>query len=108
MSITVPGGESLPISSLINPTPGGIASRILGKTKGGSLTLFAFDEGQDLSEHTAPFDAFIIVLDGTFRVVVGGQATTADAGTLVRLPASVPHAVEAMSAARMMLVMLRE
>ena len=108
MATALAAGEALPIDSLITPTPGGIASRILGKSKGGTLTLFAFDQGQDLSEHTAPFEAFLIVLDGEFRVVVGGEPVTAAAGTIVRLPASVPHAVEALSASRMMLVMLRE
>ena len=108
MATVLAAGEALPIDSLIALTPDGIASRILGKSKGGTLTLFAFDQGQSLSEHTAPFEAFVIVLDGQFRIVVEGRPAIAGAGTIVRLPASVPHAVDALTASRMMLVMLRE
>lgn len=86
----------------------GIASRVLAKTAGGNVTLFAFDTGEGLSEHTAPFDALVYVLEGSLGLVVGGQAVTAPAGTIVRLPAHVPHAVDAQLPARMLLIMLRE
>ena len=105
---TINPAEVLRLAELITPTPHGIASRILAKNNGGSLTLFAFDAGQGLAEHTAPFDAIVMVLDGTFRLTIGGQAVTAPAGTVVRMPANVAHAVDAPEAARMVLTMLRE
>ena len=60
----LPPGEALTLESLITPTPQGIASRILGKAAGGNMTLFAFDEGQGLTEHSSPYDAFVLVLEG--------------------------------------------
>ncbi len=100
--------EALALNALITPTPDGIASRILGKTSGGNLTLFAFDAGQGLSEHTSPFDAFVIVLEGMCTLTIGGTAVRAVPGTIVRMPADVPHALEAVEASRLLLVMLRE
>lgn len=105
---TIPAAEALLLSDLVTPTDKGIASRILAKSGGGSLTLFAFDEGQGLSEHTAPFDALVLVLDGTLKLTVGGTPVEATPGTVVRMPADVPHAVDAVSRSRMLLVMLRE
>lgn len=107
-SIALPAGEAQSLESLIAPTPGGIASRVLAKAAGGSVTLFAFDAGQGLSEHTSPFDALVIVLDGTLGITIAGASVDAMAGTIVRLPAGVPHAVDARAAARMLLVMLRD
>lgn len=101
-------GEALRLEELISPAPHGIASRVLAKTGGGSLTLFAFDAGEGLSEHTAPFDALVIVLDGSLSLTIGGSAVTAAPGTIVRMPANIPHAVDAREASRMLLVMLRE
>ena len=105
---TIPASAALPLESLIAFTDGGIASRVLAKNGGGTLTLFAFDSGQGLSEHTTPFDALAIVLDGELLLTMGGAPVTATPGTIVRLPANVPHAVDATVASRMLLVMLRE
>lgn len=105
---TINPAEVLQMAGLITPTPHGIASRILSKNNGGSLTLFAFDAGQGLAEHTAPFDAIVMVLEGTFTLTIGGQAVTAPAGSIVRMPANIPHAVDAPEPARMVLTMLRE
>lgn len=96
------------LQSLVSPTEEGIASRVLARTAGGNLTLFAFDRGQGLTEHTSPFEAFALVLEGSLVLTIGGAAVLATPGTVVRLPASVPHAVEAPEASRMLLVMLRE
>jgi quercetin dioxygenase-like cupin family protein len=104
----LPPAEALLLQTLIVPTPQGIASRVLAKNAGGTVTLFAFDAGQALSEHTAPFDALVLVLDGSFTLTIGGQPVEARPGTVVRMPAGVPHAVEAVGASRMLLVMLRE
>ena len=105
---TIAAGEALRLTDLIAPTTHGIASRVLAKTSGGNVTLVAFDAGEGLSDHTAPFDALALVLDGALALTIGGQAVAAEPGTIVRMPAHVPHAVEATVAARMLLIMLRE
>lgn len=105
---TITSSEALVLHDLINPTENGIASRVLGKTGGGTLTLFAFDRGQALSEHAAPFDALVLVLEGSLLLTIGGEPITAKPGTIVKMPANVPHAVDAPEPARMLLVMLRE
>src|SRR5512132_3932395 len=104
----IAAGEALSLSALITPTEGGIASRILAKTSGGNLTLFAFDAGQGLTEHTSPYEALVVVLEGTCTLTIGGRSVRTVAGTIVRMPADVPHAVEAVEASRFLLVMLRE
>ena len=105
---TIPAAEALRLVDLITPTQGGIASRVLAKTGGGNVTLFAFDAGEGLSEHTAPFDALVLVLEGSLALTIGGEAIDATPGTIVRMPANVPHALEATTASRLVLVMLRE
>ena len=105
---TIAPAEPLLLSDLITPAEHGIASRILSKNKGGSLTLFAFDAQQGLSEHTAPFDAIVMVLEGRLTLTIGGKEVLAAAGTIVRMPANVPHAVDSPDASRMLLIMLRE
>ena len=103
----LPPDQALPLESLITPTAQGIASRILAKTPGGSATLFAFDAGQGLTEHTSPFEALVIVLAGALTVTIGGVPVSAGPGTVVRMPAEVPHALDAEGPTRMLLVMLR-
>jgi quercetin dioxygenase-like cupin family protein len=103
----LPPSEALALESLITPTPQGIASRILGKTAGGNMTLFAFDEGQGLTEHSSPFDAYVLVLDGTLTLTIGGTPVPAVPGAIVRMPANVPHALEASEPCRMLLIMLK-
>jgi quercetin dioxygenase-like cupin family protein len=104
---TIPPAEALRIHSLITPTEQGIASRVLAKSGGGNLTLFAFDTGQGLTEDTSPFDALVMVLEGTLTLTIGGTAVRATPGTIVRMLADVAHSVEAPEAARMLLMMLR-
>lgn len=104
----LPPAEALPIVSLISYTPGGISSRVLSRASGGTLTLFAFDAGQGLSEHTAPFEALVTVLTGALSLTIGGAAVQATPGTIVRMPAGVPHAVDAGEPSIMLLTMLRE
>jgi len=108
MSQMIASGEALPLNSLVTPTADGIASRILAKTPGGNLTLFAFAAGQGLTEHTSPFEAFVMVLEGACTLTIGGVPVRATPGTVVRMPADLPHAVEAVEATRLLLVMLRE
>jgi len=96
------------LAALVTSTEQGIASRVLAKTGGGSVTLFAFDAGEDLSEHTSPFDALVLVLEGSLDLTIGGRRVRATPGTIVVMPADVPHALDAREPTRMLLVMLRE
>ncbi|GAB1439698.1 cupin domain-containing protein [Providencia sp.] len=105
---TIIPAEALVISELINYTEQGIASRVLAKNGGGNMTLFAFDKGQALSEHSAPFDAIVMVVEGSLLLTIEGKAVTAKPGEIVRMPANIPHAVDAPEPAKMLLVMLRE
>ena len=108
MAATIPPAEALRLVDLIVPAERGIASRVLSKTGGGNVTLFAFAEGEGLSVHSAPFDALVLVLEGSLTLTIGGTEVAAPAGTIIRLPGQIPHAVDAVSAAKMLLVMLRE
>ena len=104
----IPAAQALGLADLITPTEGGIASRVLAKTPGGNVTLLAFDGGEGLSEHTAPFDALIMALEGTATLTIGGKVVSASPGTIVRMPAHVPHSVETTAPARLLLIMLRD
>ena len=86
---------------------GSVVSRTVEKSAGGSLTLFAFDAGVELSEHTAPFDAFVQVLDGAVELTIGGERVRAVAGETVLMPAKVPHALRAPERFKMLLTMVR-
>jgi quercetin dioxygenase-like cupin family protein len=81
---------------------------VLAKAAGASVTLFAFDAGEGLSEHSTPFEALVLVLEGALTLTIGGAPVEATPGTIVRMPAQVPHAVQAAEPARMLLVMLRD
>jgi quercetin dioxygenase-like cupin family protein len=105
---TIPPAQALALADLVAPTEQGIASRVLARTSGGNVTLFAFDAGQGLEEHTSPFDALVLVLDGALELTIGGAGVRAVPGRVVRMPGGVPHALAATEAARMLLVMLRE
>ena len=103
----LPPAEALELAALVTPTPGGIASRVLARTGGGNVTLFAFDGGQGLEEHTSPFDALVLVLEGALDLAIGGTKVRATPGTIVRMPGGVPHGLQAAEPTRMLLVMLR-
>ena len=105
---TIPAAEALPLADLITPTAQGIASRVLARSGGGNLTLFAFDAGQGLSEHSTPYDALALVLEGELTLTIGGAPVHALPGTVVRMPANVPHAVDAPVPSRMLLLMFKE
>src|SRR6478752_9251084 len=95
MASTLPAGELLAFDTLVTPTAHGIASRVLARTAAGNITLFAFDAGEELSEHTAPFDALVITLSGALALTIGGHDVQATPQTVVLMPANVPHAVRA-------------
>lgn len=100
-------GAPLRAAGAVEYNEGAIVSRTLLSSAAGTLTAFAFDAGQELSEHTAPFDAVIEVLDGAASIRVGEGEVEARAGELVLLPASVPHAVRATTRFKMLLSMFR-
>ena len=78
MASTLPAGELFALDALVTPTAQGIASRVLARTAAGNITLFAFDAGEELSEHTAPFDALVITLSGALVLTIGGRDVTDD------------------------------
>ena len=84
-----------------------IVSRVLLKNNGGTVTLFAFDLGEGLSEHTAPFEALVFVIDGEAEVEIAGSAYSVRTGETITLPATIPHAVKATSRFKMLLTMIR-
>ncbi len=86
---------------------GAVVSRTLVKQKAGTVTLFAFDAGQELSEHTAPYDALVQGLDGEAEITIAGQPWRVREGDIIIMPASQPHAVRAVSRFKMMLTMIR-
>ena len=104
----MPAAEPVALAELVNYQDGSIVSRTLMKRSGGTVTLFAFDQGQSLSEHTAPFDAMVQILDGRAEVVIGGKPVLPGAGQTVLMPANVPHAVNARGRFKMLLVMIRD
>ena len=95
------------LAALVDYAEGSIVSRTLAENRAGTLTLFAFDADQGLSEHSAPYDALIQVLDGAVQLTIGGKPVRAAAGQIVLMPANVPHAVKATTRFKMLLTMLR-
>jgi quercetin dioxygenase-like cupin family protein len=95
------------LDELLQYQGGAIVSRVLLKNKGGTVTLFAFDRGEGLSEHTAPFDALVLVVDGEAEVEIAGEAYRVAQGETITLPANIPHAVRAATRFKMMLTMIR-
>jgi quercetin dioxygenase-like cupin family protein len=92
---------------LLQYQDGSIVSRVLLKNKGGTVTLFAFDTGEGLSEHTAPFDALVVVTDGEAEVEIAGEGFRVRQGETIILPANQPHAVKATAKFKMLLIMIR-
>ena len=103
----LPGAATVAPLALAAYQEGAVVSRILLKRGGGTVTLFAFGEGQSLSEHTAPFDAIAHVLEGEALITIAGVPLTVPAGDLVLMPANQPHAVAARTRVTMLLTMIR-
>jgi quercetin dioxygenase-like cupin family protein len=106
-SRTIPANETLQLAALVAYSEGAVVSRTLLKSKAGTVTLFAFDADQGLSEHAAPFDALVQVLDGRGEFTVGGQLHEVGSGEALLMPANIPHAVRAPGRFKMLLIMLR-
>ena len=100
-------GTPTRLEELLDYGPGAVVSRTLAKSKAGTLTVFAFDQGEELSEHTAPFDAYVQVLEGRAELLIGGESRLPETGETVLMPANVPHAVKAVERFKMLLIMIR-
>jgi len=103
--VTFPAASPQNLAGYVEYVSGSVVSRTLLDNDSGTLTLFAFDRGQNLSEHTAPFHAFIQVLDGEAEVVIGGKPNQVKAGEMILMPANIPHAVNAVAKFKMMLIL---
>lgn len=101
-------GSAVYLSRLVAYQDGSIVSRTLLKKTAGNVTLFAFDQGQELSEHTTPHDALLMCLEGATEVAIQDEQHVLAAGNLILLPANVPHAVRAGERFKMLLIMIRE
>jgi len=104
---TTPSAQTLKIAEMVDYQDGSVVSRIVVKAETGSVTLFAFDEGQELSEHTAPFDALVHVLDGEAAIKISGNPFHLKAGEAIIMPAGEAHAVKAVKRFKMLLTMIR-
>ena len=104
---SAPTAQVLHLADMAAYQDGAIVSRQVSKADAGNVTLFAFDAGQELSEHTAPFDALLQVLDGATEVTIAERAFSLRAGDAIILPAGQPHAVKAVSRFKMLLTMIR-
>jgi quercetin dioxygenase-like cupin family protein len=103
----LPEAEAIAAAALLQYQAGAVVSRTVLKSTAGSVTIFAFDEGQGLTEHTSPFDALVFVLEGESEIRVAGKAIVAKAGDLISMPANQPHGLTAKTQFKMMLTMLR-
>jgi quercetin dioxygenase-like cupin family protein len=95
------------LADLVTYQDGSVVSKTLIDKKTGTVTLFAFAQGQGLSEHTAPFDAMVCVLDGTADISIAGKSLQVESGQMVIMPANIPHALKANVSFKMMLTMIR-
>jgi quercetin dioxygenase-like cupin family protein len=99
--------KSLSLAGLVEYQAGSVVSKEVARKKTGTITAFAFAKGQGLSEHTAPFDAFVQVLDGTAEIRVGGKPHEVSEGEFIVMPAGVPHSLQAVKKFKMLLVMIK-
>jgi len=100
-------GTAFTLADQVAYQDGSVVSRTLIDKGVGTVTLFAFDEGQGLSEHTAPFDAMVCIIEGEAEVTIAGKPLSVKAGEMIIMPAARPHSVKAVSKFKMMLVMIR-
>jgi len=100
-------GTTLVLKELVEYQSGSVVSRTVIDKNVGTVTLFAFDEGEGLSEHTAPYDALVYVFDGKAEITISGQPHDVGAGEMIIMPARKPHALRAVTRFKMMLVMVR-
>lgn len=107
MSDVFEKGRTLKLPSLIDYSDGGVVSKQILKNEAGNITLFSFDKGQSLSEHTAPFDAMVQILEGSAEIKIGGDTIALKAGESIIMPAEIPHALFAIEKFKMLLTMIK-
>lgn len=107
MNELFPKGAILKIDELIDYSKGGVVSKQVLKNKAGNITLFSFDEEQGLTEHTAPFDAMVQIIEGEAEIRIGGNPNLLKQGESIIMPANVPHALRAVRAFKMLLIMIK-
>ncbi|MFC1570259.1 cupin domain-containing protein [Candidatus Omnitrophota bacterium] len=100
-------GKAIKFPDLIDYQAGSVVSKTIIQKGTGTVTLFAFDEGQGLSEHTAPFDALVSIVDGEAEIVISGESHTVKSGESIIMPADKPHSLNAIKKFKMLLVMIR-
>jgi quercetin dioxygenase-like cupin family protein len=100
-------GQPVSTVSLVDVQSGAVVSREVISKPQGTVSVFAFDEGEGLSEHTAPFDALVLALEGRVEVTIGGEPHGVAEGEMIIMPAHVPHALKALTPFKMMLVLIR-
>ena len=103
----LPGAQVVRVAELVSYQDNAVANREIIKKPTGSVTLFAFDEGQGLSEHTAPFDALVQVVEGAAEIMISGQPHQLQGGEMILMPAQQPHALKALKRFKMILTMIR-
>jgi quercetin dioxygenase-like cupin family protein len=101
-------GQAIDMAGFVDYAGGSVVSKTVLDKKAGTLTLFSFDQGQGLSEHTSPYDATVLVVEGEAALVIGGKTVVAKTGEMVIMPAGVPHALRAETRFKMLLIMIRE
>lgn len=105
--LTIDGADPKILAELTDYQQGSVVSRTLLQNESGTLTVFSFDEGQALSEHTVPFNAFIQVLDGQAEITIGDKPCIVNSGEIVLMPGGVPHKVKAVKRFKMLLTMFK-
>ena len=105
--LTVPTATPIDLENEVAYAIGAVVSKTLLKKETGNITLFSFDTGQGLSEHTAPFDAVVYVVDGAADITIGGAPHAVKKGEMIVMPAGIPHALHAPAPFKMLLVMIR-
>jgi len=107
MKEVFPKAAVLSMASLVDYADGGVISKQVMKNEAGNISLFSFDKGQGLSEHAAPFDAFVQILEGEAEIKIGGQPFLVKANESIIMPASIPHALQAVEKFKMLLTMIK-
>lgn len=100
-------GKAINLNDSVEYSSGGIVSKTVIKRETGNISVFSFDKGEGLTEHTSPFDAVLMVIDGKGEITIGGQPSIVQAGELIIMPRNIPHSVHASEKFKMMLVMIR-
>lgn len=99
--------QILNLESLLDYQEGSIVSRAIINKEAGTITLFSFDKGESLSEHTAPYDALVYVFDGEAEIIISGEKFVLNKGQMIIMPANEPHALKALEEFKMMLIMIK-